>query len=266
MHLFPSLKNHLPFRIGTSSYIIPADIIPNVNFLASVVDDIELILFESPDISNLPSPEDIALLKDLSNKHSLSYTVHLPIDRKAGSIDKHERDKFCESVSHIKELCNPLSPTAWILHLEGILSTSNLSEVSEWQKRCHDTLTKIIYNFPSPESVVIENLNYPWEWHKDLVSEFNTSYCCDVGHLWLYSPGDWQKHFISMLPRTKVIHLHGVSNGKDHIALSETGEEYVSAFFDIIKEYNYQNIITLEIFNEQDLLKSLEVTDRVWVK
>ena len=30
----------LPFRLGTSSYIIPADILPNVDFLKDKVDDI----------------------------------------------------------------------------------------------------------------------------------------------------------------------------------------------------------------------------------
>ena len=35
-----------PFRIGTTSYIIPADILPNVVYLAGKVDDVELVLFE----------------------------------------------------------------------------------------------------------------------------------------------------------------------------------------------------------------------------
>ena len=49
-----SLKNFpaLPFRLGTTSYIIPADILPNVRYLADKVDDIELVLFEADDYSN----------------------------------------------------------------------------------------------------------------------------------------------------------------------------------------------------------------------
>ncbi|NTW10257.1 MAG: sugar phosphate isomerase/epimerase, partial [Chlorobiaceae bacterium] len=59
-------KQRFPFRFGTTSYIIPADIIPNVKFLKEKVDDIELVLFESDEYSNLPSEENIAELVSLA--------------------------------------------------------------------------------------------------------------------------------------------------------------------------------------------------------
>ena len=37
-----TLKSRFPFRLGTTSYIIPADIIPNVRFPGPLIDDIEL--------------------------------------------------------------------------------------------------------------------------------------------------------------------------------------------------------------------------------
>jgi len=44
-----------PFRIGTTSYIIPDEIIPNVRFLAARVEDVELVLFEADEgMNNLP--------------------------------------------------------------------------------------------------------------------------------------------------------------------------------------------------------------------
>ena len=49
-----------PFRLGTTSYIIPADILPNARYLAGKIRDIELILFEVDDgPNNLPSTEVI---------------------------------------------------------------------------------------------------------------------------------------------------------------------------------------------------------------
>ncbi len=51
---------HYPFRLGTTSYIIPADILPNVRYLADKVQDVELVLFEVDDgQNNLPSAEVI---------------------------------------------------------------------------------------------------------------------------------------------------------------------------------------------------------------
>ena len=41
------LKHRLPFRLGTTSYIVPEDIILNVRLLAPAMDAIELIFFES---------------------------------------------------------------------------------------------------------------------------------------------------------------------------------------------------------------------------
>jgi len=48
------IKDRFPFRLGTTSYIVPADLMPNVVFLSPLVDDVELVLFESDTISNLP--------------------------------------------------------------------------------------------------------------------------------------------------------------------------------------------------------------------
>ena len=50
----------LPFRLGTTSYIIPDDILPNVRYLADKIDDIELVLFDVEDYCNLPSPALVA--------------------------------------------------------------------------------------------------------------------------------------------------------------------------------------------------------------
>ena len=40
------LKGRLPFRLGTTSYILPSDMITNVAMLAPFVDDVELLFFE----------------------------------------------------------------------------------------------------------------------------------------------------------------------------------------------------------------------------
>ena len=64
---------NFPFRLGTTSYIIPDDILPNARYLAGKVRDIELILFEVDDgPNNLPTPEVIdelaGLLANFSGK------------------------------------------------------------------------------------------------------------------------------------------------------------------------------------------------------
>lgn len=266
MFSIPEVKNQFPFSLGTTSYIIPADIIPNVRILAPCIDDIELILFESPDYSNIPSHEDIRTLRELAQNHQITYTVHLPIDRKAAASDRLERELFCDGVKKILDRCNALNPAAWILHLEGISCDSPLKEISEWEKRCFETMENIKNVFPCPQLIVIENLAYPWEWHRNIATHYNTSLCCDVGHLWINFQDQWKDHLKQMLHRTRVIHLHGTANGKDHISLSEGNPLLIKSFFDIIRKHSYSGVITLEIFNENDFINSIEVIQRLWEK
>ena len=69
------MKNN-PFRLGTTSYIVPDDILPNVRYLAGKVRDIELILFEVDDgPNNLPSTEVIDELTTIAQENDLTYTV-----------------------------------------------------------------------------------------------------------------------------------------------------------------------------------------------
>jgi hypothetical protein len=65
---FGSLKNRFPFRTGATSYIIPAELLPNVNFLAGKVDDIELVLFESDEITNLPETATVKALNKTADR------------------------------------------------------------------------------------------------------------------------------------------------------------------------------------------------------
>jgi hypothetical protein len=77
-----------PFRIGTTSYIIPADILPNAAYLAGKVDDVELVLFEVEEGGgNLPDENTLAQLADIARRNDLTYTVHLPLDLRLGDDD-----------------------------------------------------------------------------------------------------------------------------------------------------------------------------------
>ena len=74
----------LPFRIGTTSYIVPDDLLSNAAFLAPFVQDMQLVLFEVPGgPSNLPSLANVAALAALGRRCDLTYTVHLLHDLRA---------------------------------------------------------------------------------------------------------------------------------------------------------------------------------------
>jgi len=68
------------FKLGTTSFIFPDHIIPNVKKLGGFFDEIELLIFESQPASVLPSKADVKELLYLSQKHDLNYNIHLPTD------------------------------------------------------------------------------------------------------------------------------------------------------------------------------------------
>ena len=108
-----------PFRLGTTSYIIPDDILPNARYLADKIRDIELILFEVDDgPNNLPSTEVIDELSQIAHQHDLTYTVHLPLDLKLGD-DGSEYDQSLVKAKRVIECTRGLDPWAYVLHLDG---------------------------------------------------------------------------------------------------------------------------------------------------
>ena len=75
-----------PFRLGTTSFIWPDELLANVRQLGRYVDDIELVLFESDEYgTNLPDEQIIYELKTIAQSHQLSYTIHLPLGCRKGS-------------------------------------------------------------------------------------------------------------------------------------------------------------------------------------
>ncbi|MGC8827612.1 MAG: cobamide remodeling phosphodiesterase CbiR, partial [Anaerolineae bacterium] len=74
-----------PLRLGTTSYIFPAGLVDNVQRLAGMVDDIELILFETETMSNIPTPRILEDLRAEAKRSRLSYTVHFPLDLPPGA-------------------------------------------------------------------------------------------------------------------------------------------------------------------------------------
>jgi hypothetical protein len=264
-HKTRSIKGRFPFRIGCTSYVYPDDIIPNVQKMASFVDDIELILFESNDVSNYPDQNAIEELGKIALEHSLTYTVHFPTDKDAGSGNRKERLEFSEQIEKIIEITKKLYPYTYILHLQGINNNASINDITLWKKNCYEVCQKIVgISDIDPEKISVENLNYPPEWHMDIVNDFGFSLCMDVGHFWYWEYENWDIYFRDNLEKTRAIHLHGVCDGRDHISLTNSKIEDVVKVFDTIK-HGFKHIVTLEVFNKNDLFESLQLIEKLLV-
>ena len=261
-------------RLGTSSYIIPADIIPNVDYLKDKVDDVELVLFESREASNIPGPDVIDKLKWYAQKYNLSYTVHLPYDVKAGSADEAERLHALETWTKIVGLTASLPVHGFIVHLEperyrnddGTPCLEPARDISAWTRCVVMSMRQLkerTVSIADPSLFCIETLSYDLMPLLPHILENGFSITLDVGHLWLN--GLYSSDYVrTLLPHTRIIHLHGVSGLKDHMSLAVHNRLQLSDFMDILKSFSDRDLVlTLEIFSEQDLKESLQVLNEL---
>lgn len=253
------LFSALPFRLGTTSYIVPDDILPNARYLAGKVRDIELVLFELDDgQSNLPGPDLLAALNELAGAHDLSFTVHLPLDLRLGA-DGDEQHVSLVKARRVIEATRGLSPFAYVLHLDGreVREGASAGQLAEWQAQSARALEMAAGWAGSPELLAVENLEgYPVDFFEPVYERVPVSRCVDIGHLWL-DHYDTLAYLERALPRTRVIHMHGIGT-RDHQSLTNAPAEQLDPVLHALLAAKYAGVLTLEIFQESDFLSSLE--------
>jgi len=250
----PLLDKPRRFRLGLTSYVYPADLLTNVRQLAPFADDIEIVFFESHDDATLPTAAEVEELCQLARQHHLSYTVHFPIDKAVGSPDRREREQFLTMALRIIELCRPLKPYGWILHLEGIEATAPQARIDTWRRDLRPILRILGGIVDHPSQICVENLNYPFAWCDPILLEHPFSVCLDLGHL-LQMGYDWQSHVTQWLPRSRIIHLYGSNETSRHFSLEVTPRPLVQEFLKSIKMF--KDVLTLETFGFEDTASSL---------
>ena len=254
-----------PLRLGTTSYILPADILPNVEFLAPLVDDVELVLFESDAISNLPSEEAVRELGRLARRERLSYTVHLPMDAHLGATDELLRRAAVGKCLRVIERTAPLDPFAWVVHFhhDDYRTGIPAHTVPAWHAALRRSMNELLDHGLPARSFCVETLSYPFELVADLVEELDLSICLDVGHLVLYG-FDVAAAIRRYWPRTRVIHLHGVHSGKDHTDVSHLDPDIPRMVLSAARgDPRIERVLTLEVFSEPDLRGSLAALERL---
>lgn len=260
------MKNRFPFRFGTTSYIIADDIIPNVEYLKDKVDDIELVLFESDEFSNLPSAADMQRLAALAGEHELTYSVHLPLDVYMGHPLRAERERSAGKCLRIMELTENLPKSAYVLHFEAG-SGVDINGFSEAERETFidavDDSSRMLLDRTAvqPSMICVENLNYPFELVMPVVEEYGFSVTLDVGHLEYYG-FPTEAYLQSYLSRAGVLHMHGTREGKDHNSLSFMNPRVLDMVMQALYEDPRRDrVFTLEIFSEEDFASSSRVME-----
>lgn len=241
-------------KIGTTSYIYPDNIIPNAKKLCSLVDDIQLILFEGKEYSNLPSGEDIDVLSEISKDSGLTYTVHLPIDTDICSKDEEFRNFSVTRTLEIMDLTSPLNPTGYVVHLPRKSVENELA----WQSGAIESVSRIYEKYP-PELFFIENLSYPISLLEPIIEELDSSLCLDISHA-VRCGDDWKMYFQKYFDRIGVIHFYGPeSDSEGHLGLQKAERSFVNDAVETIMKSGFERLLILEVFGEADFFESITI-------
>ena len=263
----------LPFRIGTTSYIVPDDLLPNAAFLAPYVQDMQLVLFEvAGGPSNLPTAADVAALAALGRAHDLTYTVHLLHDLRL--YDESGAPALAlGKARQVIELTQPLRPQARVCHLDGrgVRGAEAASPaLAAWQADTAAALSQVCGWAGDARRVAVENLEgYAPEFVTPVVARTQAGRCVDVGHLWLDGI-DPLPHLVAARDRLAVAHLHGVTGAqasspahpaRDHVSLAYVAPAQLDAVLRCLLDLRFGGVLTLEVFGEEDFWSSLTAVE-----
>jgi sugar phosphate isomerase/epimerase len=251
--------NGFPFRLGTTSYIIPSDIVPNVRYLAGKVRDVELVLFDVDDgMNNLPPKEEIDELCRIGSDHDMTYTVHLPLDLNLSD------DASINKARKVIDCTGRLDPWAYVLHLDGksVRHGASSEVMRQWRDQAVRSLEIVGEYAGGAEKLAVENLEgYPLDFYEPVMQQIAVSRTVDVGHLWL-DGYDAIAYLQRALPRTRVIHIHGI-DGRDHRSLTNVPREKLRAVLNELVRTGYGGVLTVEVFSEEDFLSSCAAVQAV---
>jgi len=248
-----------PFRLGTTSFIYPDHIIPNVKKTGRIFDEIELLVFESLPEEVIPSEADVAELAALGLALDLTYNVHLPVDVSLTAPSPRGRRTAADTLNRVLDRFAPLAPITHTLHLDldKGTDTSDSDQIRAWEERARNGLD-LLAPF-RPETLCIETLWYDPVLFEAMVKDCNLSVCADLGHHFKYGY-DPARTFAMFGDRISLIHLHGVDMGqtppKDHTGLDRLPGDLFEQVADILKTFT--GTVSIEVFGLAPLKASLK--------
>lgn len=252
----PFLKGIFPFRLSTTSYVIPESIRANLLLIGPHLDEVELVFFETNGETNLPCFQDIRDMRQIAEDLNITYNVHLPGDLFFGDPNPSARAGFRETTLRFYERTLPLDPTLYILHLDSRRADGTTEpDPFAWADRMEESLSALMKDELDPGRVAVENLEYTPDRLMPFVEKMGLQLCLDIGHIILYGH-DLRVHLDRFLSKSAMIHLHGVRKGVDHIGVQWISKGDWEMICRLLADYD--GGLSIEIFSLDDLATSLD--------
>ncbi len=247
-------RPHTPFRLGCTSFLLPEDILPNIEYVAGFVDDVEILIFESDAISPLPTQEVVAEMERIRATHNMSYSVHLPLDAYLADPDPTIRETSVQKCLRVRDRLQSAVTPRYVIHTEPWKAHPDVQSTMQ-------ALQATIQGGFTPASLCIEYNNPFFHDIATPARELGITFCMDVGHLLLH--GENPIHFLERYgDNTHIIHLHAVANGRDHHDLSHLEPTLLKAVLDFAGSSANDPVVSIEVFSKDRFLTSLAILEK----
>ncbi|MFW9887844.1 MAG: cobamide remodeling phosphodiesterase CbiR [Candidatus Thorarchaeota archaeon] len=280
IEFLPAVQRIMADGVPDFSRINLVDIVRDV----VAIEHIEVIEFTIEMEHMVPSsitPEIISRLVDLKDELGISYTVHLPIwSIELASFNPFIRSGGVESICNSIKTAEPLAPEAYVLHASGSLAAeflrNNHSEAmhllicgymtSFSMKSVEEIISKTEID---PRKLAIENIEFPFEFTRDVVDEYDTSICFDTGHALTKQSGDESVLELYTQHRDRIVEVH-LNDGidiktpgeyEDHLAIGK-GELPVRDFLIELRKDDFKSPLIFELTTEE-VIESLHTIREV---
>lgn len=256
METIPSAKGRFHFRTGCPSYIYPADILSNVRKLASCVDAVEIVLFESSRPENLPSGETCKELASIGAGENLSYIIHLPLDCRLGHSEREIRKYGAETFMTYIDATSAVNPESYIIHFDP---SGRGDGIDTWKNRLQEGMAEVCDTTGLTSDIAVEMLEYPFEDTAEIVESLGLSVCFEAGHL-LLAEKNLVQYYESFKNRISVMHVHGVFQEKAHFPPDVMKPADIEDLQNILERFT--GIVIFEVFSCEYLRRTIEYMKR----
>jgi len=229
-----------PWFIAAPSFVWPAVVGDNCYYLQHLVDEVELIFFETESSLNYTEHDLPHGLKDLNMGYHLHLPLDLPWEEGVGRVIR-DIEKLAAQVEY-------LSPHCFVLHPPR--DPEVFTEFHRaWQEHPDLGSRKLLL-----ENVQENDLVQIWP----LILQTEFKICLDLGHLLAFN----QQELFNLRgfrDRLEMLHIYGDNDPSRHTSLanlSPTGQEILKS---VLEKFPSNRTIVLEVFNPEDLHQSLDI-------
>ena len=257
------------FVISAPSMVFGRHLVENVKHLSRMVDNVEIVIFHTPDLHNIPKREEVDRIKEMMAEKRLTCSVHLPASLEIAATQASKREFAIKLIARIADRLADLKPETYVLHVPFSAPTLTVEPGSYftaldgpnfagWVRRTLASLNQVQGDTGLNQRLLVENINYSPKFLEPFWEQGLCALCLDIGHL-LLGKECVRRELKQYLPIIREIHLHGVIQWEEHLALDVLPRARVRSWLDCITAYGYSGILNLEVFSPDDLKKSLQM-------